>query len=278
MLKKFLRLIYYLIYDLLKILKNFDQKNNFIILLPRCFGSLFNKILIYDKLNNNFFFQYVRNKYDVLTVFEIFNEESYSLTKLKSWNKININYKKILKNNLNPLIIDCGSNIGCSSEYFSRIFSKASILSLEPNNESLTFSKKNLISSRVTSINKAVSSEDKKLLIDIDDHDNRNSKISSVKGIEIQSVSIKNLINDNNESIPFIIKIDIEGFENELFSKNYDWINKFDIIIIEIHDWMLPGEANSFNFFNALVENMNTDNKRDLIISGENLISIKTNE
>ena len=41
---------------------------------------------------------------------------------------------------------------------------------------------------------------------------------------------------------------------------------------------MLPGEANSFNFFNALVENMNTDNKRDLIISGENLISIKTNE
>lgn len=278
MLKKFLRLIYYLIYDLLKILKNFDQKNNFIILLPRCFGSLFNKILIYDKLNNNFFFQYVRNKYDVLTVFEIFSEESYSLTKLKSWNNININYKKILKNNLNPLIIDCGSNIGCSSEYFSRIFSKASILSLEPNNESLTFSKKNLISSRVTSINKAVSSEDKKLLIDIDDHDNRNSKISSVKGIEIQSVSIKNLINDNNESIPFIIKIDIEGFENELFSKNYDWINKFDIIIIEIHDWMLPGEANSFNFFNALVENMNTDNKRDLIISGENLISIKTNE
>lgn len=278
MLKKFLRLIYYLIYDLLKILKNFDQKNNFIILLPRCFGSLFNKILIYDKLNNNFFFQYVRNKYDVLTVFEIFSEESYSLTKLKSWNNININYKKILKNNLNPLIIDCGSNIGCSSEYFSRIFSKASILSLEPNNESLTFSKKNLISSRVTSINKAVSSQDKKLLIDIDDHDNRNSKISSVKGIEIQSVSIKNLINDNNESIPFIIKIDIEGFENELFSKNYDWINKFDIIIIEIHDWMLPGEANSFNFFNALVENMNTDNKRDLIISGENLISIKTNE
>ena len=116
------------------------------------------------------------------------------------------------------------------------------------------------------------------MIIDIDDHDNRNSKISSVKGIEIQSVSIKNLINDNNESIPFIIKIDIEGFENELFSKNYDWINKFDIIIIEIHDWMLPGEANSFNFFNALVENMNTDNKRDLIISGENLISIKTNE
>ena len=271
MVKKFLRLIYYLIYDLLKILKNFDQKNNFIVLLPRCFGLLFNKVLIYDKLNNNFFFQYVRNKYDILTVFEIFGEESYSLTKLRNWNVININYKKILKKKLNPLIIDCGSNIGCSSEYFSRIFSGASILSLEPNNESLIFSKKNLISSKIISINKAVSSENKKLLIDINDHDNRNSKISTEKGIEIQSISIKNLINDNSKSIPFLIKIDIEGFENELFSKNYDWINEFDIIIIEIHDWMLPGEANSFNFFNALVENMNADNKRDLIISGENL-------
>ena len=33
---------------------------------------------------------------------------------------------------------------------------------------------------------------------------------------------------------------------------------------------MLPGEANSFNFFNALVENMNTDNIA-VLVQGEHL-------
>ena len=40
---------------------------------------------------------------------------------------------------------------------------------------------------------------------------------------------------------------------------------------------MLPGVANSHNFINALNQITNKDNKRDLIISGENLISIKIN-
>ena len=52
-------------------------------------------------------------------------------------------------------------------------------------------------------------------------------------------------------------------------------MDKFDIIIIEIHDWMLPKNSNSSNFINALSETMKKGNKRDLIISGENLISIK---
>ena len=37
-----------------------------------------------------------------------------------------------------------------------------------------------------------------------------------------------------------LIKIDIEGGESELFEKNIEWIEKFPLIIIELHDWMLP--------------------------------------
>ena len=91
---------------------------------------------------------------------------------------------------------------------------------------------------------------------------------------------INELINDlrskNNKG--FLIKIDIEGFESMLFSKNYEWINEFKVIIVEIHDWMLPKESNSFNLLNALVQTMNKKNKRDLLISDENLISIRIDE
>ena len=73
---------------------------------------------------------------------------------------------------------------------------------------------------------------------------------------------------------PFLIKIDIEGFEQELFSKKIEWMDKFEIIIIEIHDWMLPTKSISSNFIRSLAKTLNKS-KRDLIIRGENLISIK---
>ena len=73
---------------------------------------------------------------------------------------------------------------------------------------------------------------------------------------------------------PFIIKIDIEGFENNLFKKNIEWMDKFKIIIIEIHDWMIPSKSISNNLVNSLAK-ISKKNKRDLIIQGENLISIK---
>ncbi len=278
MIKKFINTIYYLFYDLLKILINLQKKNNFIILLPRSLAIFSKKIFIYDKLNKKYFIQSIRNKYDALTVFEIFGEESYCLTKLKKWKKINKKYKNILEKKLKPLIIDCGSNIGCSTEYFYRIFSEAKFLSLEPNYECINFSKQNISPSDVVLINKAVSSEHQNLFIDLDKDDSRASKISKKQGIEIESISINSLINEHKLYTPFIIKIDIEGFENDLFSKNYEWINSFDVLIIEIHDWMLPGRSNSYNFFKAIAENMNIDSKRDIIISGENLILIKNDE
>ena len=41
---------------------------------------------------------------------------------------------------------------------------------------------------------------------------------------------------------------------------------------------MLPGQNNSFNFLNAISNIMNNNKKRDLIISGENIILIRIEE
>ena len=92
----------------------------------------------------------------------------------------------------------------------------------------------------------------------------------------MKSLTINKILNDYNRLnfYPFIIKIDIEGHEKELFEKNTEWFDKFKIIIIEIHDWMLPGKAVSKNYFTTLVSCMKKNN-RDIIISGENIISIK---
>ena len=54
-----------------------------------------------------------------------------------------------------------------------------------------------------------------------------------------------------------IIKIDIEGFEDELFKKNTEWLDKFKIIIIELHDWMKPYNKKSYNFQRSMLKSRN---------------------
>jgi hypothetical protein len=54
-------------------------------------------------------------------------------------------------------------------------------------------------------------------------------------------VTIDSLLSLNADATPFIVKIDIEGFEDDLFSRNTDWVDLFPVLIIELHDWMLPG-------------------------------------
>ena len=69
---------------------------------------------------------------------------------------------------------------------------------------------------------------------------------------------------------PFIIKVDIEGFEADLFSKNTHWIESFFVLMVELHDWLQPNRATSQTFLKAI-----SQEKRDFIPSGENIFSIQ---
>ena len=270
-----LKYIYYFFYDLLIIIRNLKKDKNFIILIPRIFAHFLKFTLIYDKINNNIFFQHIRNKYDLITVHEIFGEESYNLKKYQVWEEVEKKFNKILIEKRVPLIIDCGSNICSSTEYFCRVFKNIFPILIEPNSNSSSFGRKNLNVKNFMLINSPISSEKKIVKFDDTLDDNRASKISEIKGTEISTITVNEILNEHNTKIPFIIKIDIEGYEDDLFKSNYEWLDSFKIIIIEIHDWMMPGEAVSFNLFKAI---NSFRKKRDVIISGENLIFVKTND
>ncbi len=276
MVKEFIKYIYYFFYDYLIILKGLNNNSNFIIILPRFVSILIKKVYIFDRINNNFFSQIIRNKYDLITVFEIFCEESYNLKRLKRWDEIIENYNSIIHNNLSPLIIDCGSNIGSSSNYFYRIFDKSSIAMIEPDLQNMKYSEINTPRIKKKLFNKAISCEEKIFNFDNELQDNRAFQINEYGKSKIEGITIEQVIRIMGDNVkPFLIKIDVEGFEKELFKKNTKWLDSFDIIIIEIHDWMLPNYANSENFLNAIASSNSFGVKRDIIISGENLICLK---
>jgi FkbM family methyltransferase len=289
MFKYFFYNFYLFFYDLLNLVKNFSKKRNFIIILPRFISTLIKKIIIFDKNKKTFFIQNIRDNFDLLTVYEVFFDEHYNLKNLKNWNVINSYYNEIIKNNKKALIVDCGSNIGSSSNYFSRIFFGSFVISIEPEINNFLMIAKNFCSQNSVAINKAISCDNRNYILNISE-DSRghfiniselqkeNTKINSLfKSEKVEAITVKDILNNyRNDCTPFLIKIDIEGFEQNLFYKNFEWMNDFLIIIIEIHDWMIPNKSISGNFIKALDEiSKNEQNKRDLIISGENLISIR---
>ena len=71
---------------------------------------------------------------------------------------------------------------------------------------------------------------------------------------------------------PFIVKIDIEGGESALFSTNTEWVATTPLIIIELHDWLLPGKAASRSFLQCIA-----GQDRDFVYIGENIFSIDNN-
>lgn len=278
--KFIIKVIYYSLYDLVKCLINLKQCFNFIILTPRLISIIIKKVIIFEKKNKKIFIQNIRDYSDILTVYEVFSEESYNLQKFKIYEEISSELKSNYDLKKKSLIIDCGSNIGSSSTYFSKLYNNSSIVSIEPNNESFLFSKKNLFVNNLFHFNNAVSNIEQTIGFFSDTNDNRASKIKHDSKEKIKCLSVNQILENfvSNEFYYFIIKIDIEGYENKLFENNFDWIDKFKVIIIEIHDWMMPSQSNSHNFCCALTDTIKKYKKRDLLISGENLISVRIDD
>ena len=78
----------------------------------------------------------------------------------------------------------------------------------------------------------------------------RNCAFQVVEGESIEVVTVEELIPP--DTTPFLMKIDIEGFEADLFAENIGWIDRFPIVLIELHDWMRPHEHVSQNFVRAI--------------------------
>jgi hypothetical protein len=48
---------------------------------------------------------------------------------------------------------------------------------------------------------------------------------------------------------PFLLKVDIEGAEEFLFSSGHAILNQFPLILMEPHDRYYPGQGTSIEFF-----------------------------
>ena len=208
---------------------------------------------------------------------QIIRQKQLDISSLNSFFIIEDRYKEIIEKSI-PLILDCGSHIGLASIWFSTLFKEAAILSFEPNYGNFLVSKKNVENfCNITVLNDAISSDGSSMYTN--DYDRgtmgfvAEKQKTSDSSMETPSQSINEIISSHSNLTPFIVKIDIEGGEEDLFSASTEWMDYFDVIIIELHDWLYPGKFISKNFW---IESRKRN--YDIECIGENIVLIKSTD
>lgn len=196
----------------------------------------------------------------------IFLRREYELSETPVWSRIESLYKE----NEKPLILDLGANIGAASLYLSSIFQKANFVCVEPdfkNFEALMFNLEK-INSKI--YNAAIGPHTGTVCIESKPGVGSNAiRVTSVGNGDVKQITVNEIISDGNAK-PFIVKIDIEGYEKQLFEDNFEWLGKFPVILIEIHDWMLQGKETSKPFLRLISEL-----DYDILTFGEMLLCVR---
>lgn len=207
---------------------------------------------------------------------EIFNQQVYSFHRLRRSQELQRIYQNILQSNLVPLILDAGAHIGASVIHWSFHFPQAHITAWEPDAANFTLLQMNTtgldVDLRWAAIGAVAGSM---ALVDPGEDTWGYRTIEAEDGVRVPVEALYRVVAEKQSAgyIPFIAKIDIEGGESHLFSQHTDWIDLFPILVVELHDWLLPHTANSQNFLRCL-----SQRNRDFVFLGENVFSLKNNE
>ena len=172
-----------------------------------------------------------------------------------------------------PIIVDAGANIGAASVWFGDRFQKAAVVAVEPDPGNLRVLRKNV--ERLPSViplQAAIASKPGNLVLTDPGGGAwafRTSSDPGARGEVVEAMTIEQILACAGAGTPFILKIDIEGAEVDLFSRFAEDFDRFPLIIIEFHDWMLPGEASCRNFLR-----WQSSVDRDFMFHGENVYSV----
>lgn len=139
-------------------------------------------------------------------------------------------------------ILDLGANIGMASTYLHLCYPEARIACVEPDPRNLPtlqeMFEKNRVAAKVFPCAVADKPGTFNLMM------GRDSTMSALEGSSIRSSAdsvpvtvriMQDVLGELNWESVDLMKIDIEGTEDDLLSKNNDWLTKVNAIVIEVH-------------------------------------------
>lgn len=135
------------------------------------------------------------------------------------------------------VVLDLGANIGLTSLWLDSRFKPRKLVAVEPSPENVRLARKNLAQSagEVVLLEAAAGSTDGFAEFSAARDSNRGSVLFATDG-KTRVVSMATLFKEAGIGPRIdLLKVDIEGGEAELFSRNLDWLDNVQNIIVEFH-------------------------------------------
>lgn len=170
-------------------------------------------------------------------------------------------------------IIDAGANIGDETVRFRHFHPDARIFAIEAEQGNFEYLQKNLgADARVSCLHRGIWPCSARLRV-VPSQNNEAFRVSEVAPTEpvfdIQAISLEQLVQDFGITSIDILKLDVEGSEYEIFTRNYaPWIGLVKVFIFECPDHERPGTV-------AALFRILPDDAFDCFIDGENLVLIR---
>ena len=199
---------------------------------------------------------------------QVFRDRQYDLARFPQSGDIKAAYQRIAGTGKKPLIVDCGANIGAGSRWFAGQFPNAQIVAVEPEPANAQMCRMNCSDIRVEVIEAAIGSLAGSVSLVTEGKESLAIQTMRSSTGAVPVVTINDIVAANAENCtPFLVKIDIEGFESDLFAADTDWVDAVIVLIIEPHDYILPGTSRN-------LQRVMAEHDFDLLISGENLVYV----
>jgi FkbM family methyltransferase len=135
-----------------------------------------------------------------------------------------------------PVIIDCGANIGLSVIYFKQLYPNSKIIAFEPDPEIYSVLKKNLQSfgfSNVTALNQAIWNAE--TMLQFKKEGGYSGRIAMTGDdqnlIEVKTARLKDFLQQDVE----FLKVDIEGAETEVIKDCEEDLQRVKALFVEYH-------------------------------------------
>jgi FkbM family methyltransferase len=208
---------------------------------------------------------------DFAVVREMLRDRDYQLPVPPAvLDRIRARHDAIVANGKAPLIVDAGANIGAASLWYAREWPAARIVAIEPDPGNLALLEANCgAAPRITILPAAIGSS--RGWVALESADGQGWAVQTVRGDgDVRIVTMDDAIAAGGGAEPFLCKIDIEGFEADLFACNTDWIARFQVLVIECHDWLRPGEFTSLPFRRAIAQD-----RFEMFVAGQNIFYVR---
>ncbi len=165
---------------------------------------------------------------DAAVVSQVFSWLQYDTSPFPQHARLMQAYGDILGRGHRPLILDLGANNGASARWFAREYPEASIVAVEPDADNARICRMNTEGYRVEVVGAAIGGSPGHVSIDTATRASVSyTTTRSADGEGVPIVTVGQLLAERQgDQELFIVKIDIEGFEEDLFASGTEWVTK----------------------------------------------------